>query len=871
MYINNNSLQYKHFQDFEKYAHFICEDFDITIVLDSTRAETDGKVIYLPNVMSMTSKELDMLYAILLHEAGHIRYSTFDEKYFKALKSQAHAFLANAIEDGRIENLLMKDFGGAQEMFESLYCDYTQDKVLMRKVFKHTGQKPDLFTTLAFYTHNQIIQCKTSDLKDIVGTYRAERIMKFWRDNDIDMLIKNNPLKKDSDVIDLTNQIYDLFASKFKDKSEKLDFNADIKQKEEIGKKIEKLKKEALEVEKKVEEITQEIEEQQVKIENFEKDHEPEIGVLERKIRDNNVKIDKMNSQIDFKKNYDRASRDIVANQSTIEKYENDASKARQDQKTLEDKLKNGVTGRGQKPMKEDQKDSLKKRIDAKKAQADKFQQRFENQQLRLADSKKQLEKLDMKAQLNPEKYQKYLDVDSISSQRDELNGENKATQEQINEINKEKTEMINELNGYISQIDKMQKEFMEKAAETMFEIDKNSSSADFDLDIMPELNYEEVWPEAAFVQEDFDKKATNKTGKIVRNGQKAAGLFGSNVRDIIIFIDKAKNQVEEIDIIEIFKDKISTSKLSDFNSEVKNKNHMEDKSVVGVFGTYREHIPLTTMYDSVKKEIVSQDKAKKNKMLQKNAVFYRDLKRVFAKKFKFAKKDFWKGNQEEGNLDARNLWKLPTNQGDDFYEISKPKFVNKTAATILVDISGSHCKEVTEYGEKIKELVFGISMALDAVHIKHEILGFHAPVCDEMRATDADIIYTRRSNRLETIVYKEATQKDNSGIMNIETQMTDNSDGESLRIAAKRLKSIKAKSHLLFVVSDGKPFLSDTDVSVLDEDLRTALRQAVKEKIQLVGIGFFNQLEHFFGDRFCNATKNEDVIQFFDKTYFQV
>lgn len=871
MYINNNSLQYKHFQDFEKYARFICESFDITVVLDATRAETDGKVIYLPNVMSMTAKELDMMYAILLHEAGHIRYSTFDEKYFKALKSQSHAFLANAIEDGRIENLLMKDFGGAQEMFESLYCDYTQDKVLMRKVFKHTGQKPDLFTTLAFYTHNQIIQCKTSSLKEIAGAYRAGRIMKFWRDNDIYTIIANNPLKNDNDVIVLTNQIYDLFVGKFKDKSEKLDFNADLKEKQVIAKKMDDLKKQALEVEKKVAELGQKVVEMQEKIEDFEKEHEPEISVLEDKIRDNNAKVEKINSQIDFKNNYDRVSKGITVNQSSIEKFENDANKAKQDQKFLEDKLQKGVTGRGQKPMTSEQKESLQKRIDAKKTQAEKLQQRFDNQQKQLNDLKKELQEADMKAQINPEKYNKDLDVASMSSQRDALNNENKSTQEKINEINKEKTEMINEFNGYISQIDKVQTDFMEKAAETMFELDKNSQASDFDLDIMPELNYEDVWPEAASAQEDFDKKATNKTGKIVRNGQKAAGLFGSNVRDIITFIDKAKEQVEEIDVIEIFKNKISTSKLSDFNSETKEKNHMEDKSVVGVFGTYREHIPLTTMYDSIKKELISHDKAKKNAMLQKNAIFYRDLKRVFAKKFKFAKKDFWKGNQEEGNLDARNLWKLPTNQGDDFYEVSKPKFVNKTAATILVDISGSHSKEATDYGEKIKELVLGISMALDDVHIKHEILGFHAPVCDEMRTMDADIIYTRRSNRLETIVYKEANQKDNSGIMNIETQMTDNSDGESLRIAGKRLKAIKAKSHLMFVISDGKPFLSDTDVSVLDEDLRTALRQSVKEKIQLVGLGFFDQLEHFFGDRFCNATKNEDVIKFFDKTTFQV
>lgn len=61
---------------------------------------------------------------------------------------------------------------------------------------------------------------------------------------------------------------------------------------------------------------------------------------------------------------------------------------------------------------------------------------------------------------------------------------------------------------------------------------------------------------------------------------------------------------------------------MSDFNSETKEKNHMEDKSVVGVFGTYREHIPLTTMFDSIKKENFNADKVQKNALLQKNMIF---------------------------------------------------------------------------------------------------------------------------------------------------------------------------------------------------------------------------------------------------------
>lgn len=84
-------------------------------------------------------------------------------------------------------------------------------------------------------------------------------------------------------------------------------------------------------------------------------------------------------------------------------------------------------------------------------------------------------------------------------------------------------------------------------------------------------------------------------------------------------------------------------------------------------------------------------------------------------------------------------------------------------------------------------------------MHVKHEIIGYHAPICQEMRASNASSIYTRRSNNLETVVFKEVSQKDKSGILNIIPQMTDNSDGESLRIAIKRLKKISTYTSQLY------------------------------------------------------------------------
>lgn len=867
MYINQKSLEYKHFQDFEKYARFICEKFDIEIVLDSSRAETDGKTIFLPNVMSMTSQELNMMYAILLHEAGHIRYSTFDEKYFSSLKSEAHAFLANSIEDARIENLLLKDFGGAQEIFENLYCNYVNNKKLMKKVFKHKGEKPDVFTTLAFYIHNKIVNFETANLKSIAGSYRANRVLKFWRESNIDDLIAETPLKGDKEVLELTNQIYDLFVKKFADKSEKIDFKKTIEEKNKMKKKMDSLKKEGLAIEEEVKEFQEKLQDIEKKIDDFDKIH-PEKFELEKAIAKSQEKIQDLQNQMDWKNQYDSNLKKMANLEQSINKNQEDLPKLEQVKQQLEAKLQDGVKGRNQKPMTEEQKEDLKNKIETKKSQIEKNHQKLETMKNQLKEIKQAVEKAEEQSQLNSLKYDKDMNIEEKKTQQKTENEEKTEKQKEIDILNKEKAELIGEFNSTMVSMEKIQSNFMEKVASEMISIDKASQGGDIEMDILPDLNYEDVWPEAAAAQESFDKKATKSTGKMVRNGEKAVGLFGSNVRDILVYIDKTKEKIEEIDIVELFKGKINSSKLSDFNSNQKEKNHMEDQSVVGVFGTYREHIPLTTIFDSFKKETVGDEQEMKL-MQKKNYKFYQDLKNVFMKKFKFAKKDFWRGGKEDGELDARNLWKLPTNQGDDYFEINQKKPMNKSAATILVDLSGSQNKEVTEYGEKIKELVLGLSMALSEVHIKHEVLGFHAPICEEMRAIESSHIYTRRSNKLETILYKDSQQKSNSGIMNIELKMSDNSDGESLRIAMKRLKMIQAKSNLLFIVSDGKPFLSDTDMSVLDEDFRSALRQAVKEKIQVFGLGFFNSLEHFLGNRFCNTTNEKDILDFFLKTNF--
>ena len=59
MYLNNNSIEYQNFQDFEKYARFISNKFDINIQLEAAKAETDTpKISKIVETVFFTDKRL---------------------------------------------------------------------------------------------------------------------------------------------------------------------------------------------------------------------------------------------------------------------------------------------------------------------------------------------------------------------------------------------------------------------------------------------------------------------------------------------------------------------------------------------------------------------------------------------------------------------------------------------------------------------------------------------------------------------------------------------------------------------------------------------------------------------------------------------
>lgn len=857
--MQNTVSQHKQIQEFEQYARFICSHFKIDVVLDSTRAETNGKVIFLPNINGMNELELEMMYAILLHEAGHIKFSTFTPEAFAKLKTKSHAFLANAIEDARIENLLMLEFAGAKDIFETFYCEHAVNRKLMKKVFNIEGKRPDLFNCLALYVHAKLLNCKSAAFSRVATRTTYKKIRDFVIKYDINNLLKNAKMKHWEDVIFLTDFIYDLFVKEFIDPSKLLNLQKDL----DIQKNTKNYLENTLEDIKKTEIFLApyyiQYSETLKNLDDWDKSHQKEIEDLLDNQRQLQEKVTAHKAVIKFKEQ----QKLLTDKESLLLKKKNEfnikKNKINDDIKAIKDKINSGINPKG-KPFTVKQLQSLENQIQTKKNQLESLKKNVDRINSDMQDNAQLINNLKKTKIDNFFKDLSIEDINNILKQfnKDLSNITDKQTDldNQRNEINT----LVHELAHIImNAISRIQTDLLNN----IFEFDQQGNEQGLSLDILPPFESSPEWPQADEVQQDFDEQASKIKKDIVRNGGRAIGKFGNNLQDLEIFVSKILENVKSIDLVDLFSEKTGFSRLPQFDNNEQSMTNQIDYGYQDPIHSLTKHTILTKEFDIVKYDNQCKNRQQFLLLVKNNIDFINKTKKIFSLKFKFNKKDYYRGGKEEGLLDVRNLWKLPTKQGDDYFEINQPKLNNKIAASILIDVSGSQDKENTEYGEKLKILSIALSESMNNVHISHEILGYHAPICEEMVSQQASYTYNRRMNSLETVIYKNFQQKDNSGINNIALELSDNSDGESIRVALHRLKKERAKTKMLFIITDAKPYLSGADSAVLDDDLHNALSEAKNQKIKVLAFGFFPNGNALYGDNYCYIKDFDNVLQF--------
>jgi hypothetical protein len=851
----------EHVDKFEKYVKLLTEKFDVRIILDGVRAETNGNEIRLPNIMAMTEREVEFLYGILLHEIGHIKFSCFDKAMFAKMKSQFHFLLVNAIEDGRIENKMMGEYEGAKDIFATLYNDFSSDPAFMKKIFNaEAGKEQHPLFVLGLLLHHHILSI---EVKDGVSDPKALKKANEWLEKIKHLL--NTPLKSNEDSLNLATAIYDIIFANADDNSEKIS----VKEQEQEIDKNKKAIAEMLEQFKKIAEEADKIRKQVKATRKTKQGQTKELSKFQKTARPILTQADKtaqaLEEAIESNKEYMDAKNAISALASALsdarkEMHKQAGKESRQTQ-NMEAGKATDTAG-----LSKEEKKKIDTKIKYNQKQAAKAKSNKETAEATVNSMKQQLE--DMKKQLSEMSDKKFTkDGKSVNDLRNEGKQIDQSTQPLIEQEGK----MSNEIDGLSQQIRQanrelreMQNNALEGSGQTIQSLDQMLKDAGMGEGLLPDFQEADDWNEADSAQQEFDKDASEALDTPVING---CSPFGSNVRDIIIRLTDVSDKLDTIDIAALLGKKFSVSKvesLNDFDSENTNTAEMGDGEATKAKPSTRPHLASTTKYDIVTQQVNGD--AKELATIKKDkATDIEKLTNLLRAKFRFKQKPRFRHNQEEGSLDTREIWRVPNNlNADRIFEQQFKKPDSKVQVSVAIDISGSMDKAVSDYGDKVKALAVVLSQALENVHVKHEVVGYGAPICPDMMDEKASSAFNRRRNNLETIVFRSTGGQ--NGLTNIHLQAWDNSDGESVRVVASRLASAGAKKKIMFVFTDGKPFLTDGDVDVLDADLFRALDYCRKKGITVYGLGFNDAPKQFYGDNYCKVESVDKLIAFLQR-----
>lgn len=200
-----------------------------------------------------------------------------------------------------------------------------------------------------------------------------------------------------------------------------------------------------------------------------------------------------------------------------------------------------------------------------------------------------------------------------------------------------------------------------------------------------------------------------------------------------------------------------------------------------------------------------------------------------------------WQPGQLRGRISAGALYR--TAVGDDrVFRKRTVTTAKNTAVSLLVDCSGSM------YGPKIKtaaEAALALSTVLERVKVKNEVLGFTTGSGGEMQSVmdmDTSGIQWARMEPLYMPIFKTFEQRlDVSArsrlahLYGCPPWMANNIDGESLLIAAHRLKRQKTERHILIVLSDGHPA---GDGRGFTQHLKEAVKKVQSQGVEVIGVG---------------------------------
>ena len=182
---------------------------NVTVKVGSKDASTDGNEIRIPYPDART--DFEMLTALLMHEASHCRYTDF--RAARRSNKLVHSF-TNAIEDARIEALIEQVYCGASFMFRDLY-----QKLLPDIISELESHHPVLLFGLWLNCRASVYFGKPyfQAYEEAIGKYLRTIYPPEMLTRVAELSDKRLPgLQSTSDVVDLSKEIFDIFAPSLK-------------------------------------------------------------------------------------------------------------------------------------------------------------------------------------------------------------------------------------------------------------------------------------------------------------------------------------------------------------------------------------------------------------------------------------------------------------------------------------------------------------------------------------------------------------------------------------------------------------------------------------------------------------------------------
>lgn len=208
-----------------------------------------------------------------------------------------------------------------------------------------------------------------------------------------------------------------------------------------------------------------------------------------------------------------------------------------------------------------------------------------------------------------------------------------------------------------------------------------------------------------------------------------------------------------------------------------------------------------------------------------------------------------WQWDQEEGLIDGRRLTQLVSSPNERrLFRKPLEKLINRCSISFLIDCSGS----MKAHAETIALMVDILTRALERAGAQTEVLGFTTRAWNGGRAIRRWRATGRkpnpgRLNELELRIFKQANQTwrqaslDLMALLKLD-QYREGIDGEAVEWACQRLLQQDSKRKILYVLSDGSPMDSATNLAndelYLTGHLMQILQQYAKLGVEIWGIG---------------------------------